>query len=264
MSDLPTVGGPAVRVATVEGVATLTLDRPESRNALSTELLDCLGDALAEASADPAVRVIVLTNAGSAFCAGADLKAASRPPTRARWTLPAVLGAILDSPKPVVARIAGHTMGGGVGLAAACDLSVASSDSTFGFTEVRLGVAPAIISVVCLEKLRRGDASELFLTGRRIAAARAAEIGLITAVVEAGSLDAAVDEIVREVLAGGPNALAASKQLISRVPRLARDEAFSWTADLSARLFASEEAAAGMAAFRNRTDPPWVRKPGPG
>jgi len=261
MSAPGQAGGPAVRLEVAAGVATVTLDRPDSRNALSVELVDALGDALSEASSDPAVRVVVLTNAGPVFCAGADLKASSAPPASPRWTLPAVLGLVLDSPKPVVARIAGHAMGGGVGLAAACDLSVASADSLFGFTEVRRGVAPAIISVVCLPKLRRGDAAELFLTGRRVPAARAAEVGLITSAVDAADLDRAVAELVAELLAGGPNALGAAKQLLARVPQLPRDEAFAWTAELSATLFASEEAAAGMAAFRDRTDPPWVPRP---
>jgi methylglutaconyl-CoA hydratase len=253
---------PAVHFEAAGGVATVTLDRPDSRNALSVGLLNDLGDALAAASSDPAIRVVVLTNAGTTFCAGADLKAALRPGgEEVRWRLPEVLSLILDSPKPVVGRIGGHAMGGGVGLAAACDLSFASSEALFGFTEVRRGVAPAIISVVCLPKLRRGDAAELFLTGRRIPAARAAEVGLITASVAPHDLDAAVESVVSELLAGGPGALAAAKALVLRVPQLGRDDAFAWTAELSAELFASEEAAAGMAAFRDRTDPPWVPKP---
>lgn len=245
-----------VRTTVEGGIATITLASPANRNALSAELMDGLGDALAAAHADPAVRVIVLTNEGPAFCAGADLSGRAGPPPR--HDLPGILTAITDGPKPVVGRIAGHCMGGGVGLAAACDISVATAEARFGFTEVRIGVAPAIISVVVLPKLRRADAAELFLTGQRITAARAAEVGLINRAVEPGALDDAVAGICGMLLAGGPSALAAAKQLISRVPGMPADEAFAWTAELSARLFASEEAAAGMRAFRERTDPPWV------
>jgi methylglutaconyl-CoA hydratase len=247
----------AVGYAAARGVATVTLDRPEQRNAMSADLLDGLGEALDAAMADTAVRVVVLTNNGPAFSAGADLKAGPNAP-RPKRGLNDLLAMILDAPKPVVGRIAGHCMGGGVGLAAACDISVASTNVRFGFTEVRVGVAPAIISVVCLQKLRRADALELFLTGERISAERAAEVGLINRSVPEAELDAAVGDVVAKVLAGGPNALAASKDLVNRVPSLPRDDAFAWTAKRSGELFASEEAAAGMAAFRDRADPPWT------
>lgn len=236
-------------------VATITLDRPDNRNALSTELLDSLGDDLAAALADAAVRVVVLTNAGTTFCAGADLKGGGGTP---RHSLVDVLTTMLDAPVPVIGRVAGHCMGGGVGLAAACDVSVVADDALFGFTEVRIGVAPAIISVVCLPKLRRADASELFLSGERIPAARAAEVGLVNRAVPAGDLDAAVDDVVAKLVAGGPLALAACKRLITEVPGLERDEAFARTARVSAELFASDEAAAGTAAWRERRPAPWI------
>lgn len=247
----------AVRYEVADGVATLTLDRVANRNALSVELVDALGDRLADAMGDAAVRVVVLANAGPAFCAGADLsgqKAGAAP----RHTLAGVLSAILDAAKPVIGRISGHCMGGGVGLAAACDISVAADDVVLGFTEVRLGVAPAIISVVCLPKMRRADASELFLSGERISAARAAEVGLVNRAVPRGELDAAVGDVVAKVAAGGPKAVAAAKRLIAEVPHLERGTAFSWTEQLSSDLFASEEAAEGMAAFREKRAPRWA------
>jgi methylglutaconyl-CoA hydratase len=236
-------------------VATLTLDEAESRNALSAAILDGLGDGLATAMGDDRVRVVVLANEGNTFCAGADLKGGGPAP---RVGLPEVLTAMLDGPKPVVGKITGHCMGGGVGLAAACDLSVVADDARFGFTEVRIGVAPAIISVVCLPKLRPADAAELFLTGRRITAARAAEVGLVNRVAPAEEVAAVVDSLVDELLAGGPRALAAVKGLIGDVPGMARDEAFARTAELSARLFASDEAAEGIAAFREGRPARWV------
>ncbi len=242
---------------TVErGVATICLDRPDSRNALSTELVDSLGDHLEAAVADDTVRVVVLTNEGTTFCAGADLRsgAAGSP----RHSLVDILTAMLDSPKPVVGRIAGHCMGGGVGLAAACDISVVADDARIGFTEVRIGVAPAMISVVCLPKMRRADATELFLSGERITAARAVEVGLLNRAVPRDQLDGAVAEVVDKVVAGGPLALAAAKRLVNEVPDLDRAAAFAMTEVLSAELFASDEAAEGIAAFREKRPARWV------
>ncbi|MCW2543901.1 MAG: enoyl-CoA hydratase [Frankiales bacterium] len=142
----------AVLYDVLDGVATLTLNEPDNKNAINARILNGLGDGLAAAHADPAVRAIVLTHAGTTFCAGADLKGGG-PQEEARWGFPEVLTAMMDGPKPVVAVLRGHCMGGGVGLAAAADLSIAGTDVTFGFTEVRIGLAPAMISVVCLPKL---------------------------------------------------------------------------------------------------------------
>lgn len=245
----------AVRLDVADEVATLVLDQPDTHNALSIDLVDDLRAGLDAALADADVRVIVLTNAGPTFCAGADLRAGTGSPP----AFPSILADLLDSPKPVVGRIAGGCFGGGVGLAAACDISIVAESVRFGFTEVRLGVAPAVISVVCLPKLRPADALELFLTGERIPAARAAEIGLVARAVPDDQLDAAVADTVAKLRLGGPNALAAAKQLIRRVPTLSREDAFAWTAELSAALFGSEEAAAGTTAFRAKQPPPWAR-----
>ncbi len=242
------------------GLATITMDHVDNRNALTPELLHGLGTELERALAAADVRVIVLTNDGPAFCAGADLKGGRGAAPGGGYTLPEILTRMQDAPKPVVGRIAGHCMGGGVGLAAGCDLSIAADDVRFGFTEVRVGVAPAVISVVVLPKLRRGDALELFLTGERISAARAAEVGLITEVAPRQSLDEAVASLVDKLVAGGPRALEAAKELVRVVPGLPRDDAFSWTAQRSAELFGSEEAAEGMAAFRDRRPAAWVRR----
>lgn len=244
--------------ATIEiesGVATITMDDPERRNALSAELVRSLDAHLVAADADPDVRVIVLTNTGTTFCAGADLKA---PPGARTGGMVDVLRRILDSPTPVIGRIAGHCMGGGVGLAAACDISVISDDAEVGFTEVRIGVAPAMISVVCLPKMRRADAMELFLSGERIPASRAVEVGLFNRTAPAHQLDEVVDEVVQRVVAGGPNALAASKRLVNEVPDLDREAAFAMTEQLSSALFQADEAAEGIAAFREKRPAPWV------
>ncbi|MDQ2727145.1 MAG: enoyl-CoA hydratase-related protein [Actinomycetota bacterium] len=248
---------PVVTLIVTDRVATVTLDSPANRNALSPALIEGLGDALDDAIIDPRARVIVLTHTGPVFCAGADLKASGRA-RDTHHSVPDILAAIADSPKPVVARVAGHALGGGVGLVAACDLSVATTDVRFGFTEVRIGVAPAIISVVCLPKLRRADAAELFLTGERIPAARAAQVGLINRCVTPAELNPTVDAWVTALVSGGPQALAAAKRLIAEVPVLDRDTAFVRTAEWSAELFGSEEATEGMAAWAEKRPAAWV------
>ncbi len=248
---------PAVLYSLEKGVATLTLNRPDNRNALSIELMNALGDRMSEAMSSDDVRVTVLTNNGNTFCAGANLRG---EPTdeKSRFGLVEIFELMLDGPKPVVGMIAGHCMGGGVGLAAACDISIASADVQFGFTEVRIGVAPAIISVVVLPKMRRADALELFLSGERIPAERAAEVGLINRAAPANHLDDAVGETVAKLVLGGPNALAAAKSMVYKVPAMDRKDAFTRMAKTSADLFRSDEAAAGIGAQREKRAAPWV------
>jgi methylglutaconyl-CoA hydratase len=145
-----------------------------------------------------------------------------------------------------------------MGLAAAMDLSVAVEDTRFGFTEVRRGVAPAMISVLCLPKMRSADAAEAMLLGNRMTGADAARLGLVNRAVPSGELDATVDAFVSDLLAGGPEALAATKQILVRVPGMPVDEAFAWTAQLSADLFRSDEAREGMRAFLEKRSPDWA------
>ncbi len=257
MPDAP----PIVLSDVVAGVATLTLNAPERKNSLSAELVNALGDALERAMADDEVRVVVLTNTGNTFCAGADLKAAQPGVAgfvEARHTFVSVMTQIMRAPKPVIGRADGHATGGGVGLIAACDISVMRDDAKIGFTEARLGVAPAVISVVCLPKMRRSDASELFLTAERFTPQRAVDAGLINAAVPADRLDDAVEDYVDKIVRGGPLALAACKELIATVPGMELGEAFEWTAPMSARLFQSDEATAGIAAFNARGSAPWI------
>ena len=238
------------------GIATLTLNHPDNRNALSIELMNALGDALTSSMSSDDVRVIVVTNEGNTFCAGADLKGGSAE--QPRFGLVEIFELMLDGPKPVVGKIAGHCTGGGNGLAAACDISIAADDVFFAFTEVRIGVAPAIISVVCLPKLRRSDALELFLTGNRVMAPRIAELGMINRAVPRDSLDEAVASLCNDLVAGGPKALAAAKELVYKVPPLERRAAFDRTNQLSQELFRSDEATEGIRSFREKSKPSWV------
>lgn len=239
---------------------TVTLADVENRNALGAGVLNGLADALDRANADSTIRAVVLTNEGNTFCAGANLKQQSgaEEVTRPAVGFDEILQRIQHGATPVVGRIDGHVVGGGNGLAAACDISVAREDVKFGFTEVRIGVIPAIISVVCLPKMTRGNGMEAFLRGNRFAATRAAEIGLINHAVAASELDSVVDEIVADIARGGPNAVAEAKRLVNEVPAMEEGEAFRAMAKRSAELFRGEEAKAGMKAFLKKEKAPWV------
>ena len=250
-------------------VATITLASPETRNVLSADSMRGLVEHLTAAAADPAVRVVVLTGEGTTFCAGADLASAAAAEgdsftSAGPHALVAVLETMLLHPKPIVARVQGHVAGGGNGLVAAADLAVAAESAKFAFSEVRVGVAPAVISVVCLARMTPSHARELLLTGERVTAHRAREAGLLTAVAEDHALDSVVASYVGQLLLGGPTALSATKELLRRVPSMPNDEAFTWTAELSATLFAGEEAREGMTAFLQRRRPSWAPEERPG
>jgi len=243
------------------GVLTVTLADEERRNSLNRRLVGELTAALDAADSDASVRVIVLTNKGSVFCAGADLKeqsagAASGAPA---GPPPSVLfSRMRHSAKPYVGRIAGHCVAGGMGLAASLDISIAVDHAKFGFTEVRIGVAPAVISVACLPKMRLADAQAAFLRGNRFSAGEAARMGLINAAVPESQLDEEVALVVADLLAGGPEAIAAAKQLTVVVPTLDEEEAYAWTSTLSASLFAGDEAREGMGAYLEKRPARWI------
>lgn len=251
-----------VHLETANGVATITLDSPHNRNALSRQLQSELLAHLQAATSDPAVRVIVLTATGTVFCSGADLKEQREANVAGAATGPAALGDILEtiwhSQKPVVGRINGPARAGGLGLVAACDLSVGIVDTTFAITEVRIGVIPAIISVVLLQKIPLPTITELFLTGETFTGADAVRFGLLNAAVPADELDAAVARYVAAIRQGAPGALAGAKRLIRDVPGMELHAAFAETARRSAKHFASEEAREGMTAFAEKRPPHWA------
>ncbi len=192
------------------GAAWITLNRPESRNALSPLLMTELEAHLREANDDPEVRCIVITGSGAAFCVGADLKNYDVSKPRAGPTFPEILTLIVDSPKPVIAAVNGAAFGGGLGLVGAADIVVAATDAVFSFSEVRVGVIPAIISVVCVPKLGVNQATKLFLTGERFNGARAVELGLAHRAVDAVELHTAVQEQVDAIKLGSPKRYFAS------------------------------------------------------
>ncbi|UNX53699.1 enoyl-CoA hydratase-related protein [Georgenia sp. TF02-10] len=248
---------PDVRLAVAGGVATLTLDSAHNRNALSRALRQRLAEQLARALADDAVRVLVLTHAGPVFCAGADLREPDAAPAPGA-ELEDLLHTLWSVPKPVVARLAGTARGGGTGLVAAADVAVAADTVTFAFPEVRLGVVPALISAPLRRRVAPRALQELFLTGEVFDAPRAAEIGLLTAVVPAEDLDAAVDRYVQMLLRGAPAALAATKELLAAPPPGGLAPELAALARLSARHFASPEAAEGRRAFAEKRAPAWA------
>ena len=244
-----------------QGAAWITLNRPEQRNALSAALVNELSDHLDAALADPEVRCVVLTGAGSAFCAGADLKS---PPGqvidgRQGVTLADVLAHMQDADKPVIAAVNGAAFAGGLGLVGASDIVITVADAPFSFSEVKIGVIPAVISVVCLPKLGPHHGMKLFLTGERFSGTQAVTMGLAHRAVPAAELAAAVQEEIDAIKAGGPIAVAECKKLVRRIPQLPRDEAFTVASEWSARMFRSPEAAEGMAAFREKRKPAWVK-----
>jgi len=249
-----------VKIEIARGVLTATLSDVENRNALGPELLDGLRGAIRQANEGPAIRAVIVTNVGSTFCAGANLKQRAGVTRNASGGggFPELLHEIQTSPTPIIGRIDGHVVGGGNGLASALDISIAREDVKFGFTEVRLGVIPAIISVICLPKLRQGDAMEAFLRGNRFSGARAAELGLINRAVPGDQLDAAVEEVVADLRKGGPEALGLAKALVYEVPRREQADAVEWTTALSNRLFAGAEAKEGMTAFLEKRPAKWA------
>jgi methylglutaconyl-CoA hydratase len=245
----------------VDGAAWIMLNRPENRNALSAILVNELHDHLVAAIENPQVRCIVLTGAGPAFCAGADLK---NPPGSTSAgdraiSLPDVLTLMLESPKPVVAAINGAAFAGGLGLVGAADIVVTVEDVQFSFSEVRIGVIPAVISVVCIPKLGAHHAMKLFITGERFTGRQAVDMGLAHRAVPADRLRAAVQEEIDMINLGGPSAVSEAKKLVRRVSTLSVEEGFKETAPWSAKVFQSEEAAEGMAAFREKRSPAWAR-----
>jgi methylglutaconyl-CoA hydratase len=245
----------------MDPVRTLTLDNPASRNALSSAVLRGMLDDLASAAADPACRLVVLTHTGPVFCSGVDLKetATAAPGSRLPAELLAdVLAVLWEFPKPVVARIAGPARAGGLGLIGAADIAVCTRSATFSFTEVRLGVIPAVISSTVLPRLAPRAAAELYLTGDVFDGVRAAEIGLVTAAVPDEELDATVAKFSASLLRGGPLALAGTKQLLRRTRNESIRTELADLAHRSAGYFKSAEGREGVAAAREKRDPDWV------
>ena len=248
---------PLVQYSVDRGIARVALDSPRNRNALSAALVEQLARALVDASADDTVRAVELTHTGSTFCAGADLSEASQGGMTAGTTrLQTLLKQIVTLPKPVVGSIDGHVRAGGLGLVGACDIVLAGPASTFAFTEVRLGLAPAVISLTTLPRMHPRAASRYYLTGETFDAPTAARIGLITAAVD--DIDAGTMAVLDALRAASPQGLRETKPLLTPAVLDGFDAKAEVLANLSARLFATPEAAEGMAAFLEKRRPAWA------
>lgn len=246
-------------------VERLTLHRPDVRNAFNDGMIAELTAWAGGLAGDSTVRAVVIAGAGPTFCAGADLTWMARTVeyTEAEniadaERTSAMFRAIDTLPVPVIGRIHGAALGGGAGLAAVCDVVVAEEHAVFGFTEVKLGIIPAVISPFVLAKIGRSAARELFLTGRRFSAAHALDIGLVHTTVAPEQLDAAVDAVIREVLGAGPQAVAAAKQLIADVSQAGSlDDAVQLSARALAARRVSAEGQDGLRAFLDKRKPGW-------
>lgn len=248
----------AVHYELDRSIATVTLDSPANRNALSAQLVGELSAHLATAAQDEAVRAVVLTHTGTVFCAGADLKeqTAEGGPEAGTKRMLALLRDIVELPKPVIARVDGAVRAGGIGIVGACDLAIAGGNASFAFTEVRLGLAPAIISLTTLGRMTERAAARYFLTGETFDARAAAAAGLVTAAVD--DLDAEVAGLADALRRCSPQGLAATKPLTTATARAAFAEGADDMRALSARLFGSDEAREGMLAFLEKRPPRWA------
>ena len=246
-------------------VAHIVLARPEARNAFDGPMVRELRDAVRAASAREEIRVIVLAGRGAVFCAGADIEWMKTVAGSSREENLADAGELVDlfetidrSPKAVVACVQGAALGGGAGLVAVADIAVAEEGARFGFGEVRLGLVPSVISPYVVRKIGASAARELFLTGERFTAVRAAALGLVHRVVPLDELDAAVDDRVRELLQAAPGALAAAKNLVHRVQARPVEGVRELTIETIAERRASAEGQEGLLAFLEKRKPDWA------
>ena len=242
----------------------LTLNRPDVRNAFNEHVIAELTRWAEATAADRGVRCVVLAGAGKVFCAGADLTWMSKMVSYTREenvrdarAMARMFSALDTLPVPLIGRVHGAALGGGAGLASVCDIVICDTEAVFGFTEVKLGILPAVISPYALAKIGRSAARELFLTGMRFGAQRAKEIGLVHAVVPLADLDAKVQGYVKEVLGAGPEGIAAAKALIPTVWGRAASEALEITADAIAARRVSTEGQEGMKAFLEKRKASW-------
>ena len=246
-------------------VARVWMNRPDLRNAFDGLMITELRRVLFDLRSVDAVRVVVLGGRGPAFCAGADLQWMKAMASftreenlREAQALADLFFTVYESPKPIVARVHGAALGGGAGLVAASDIPVAALGTQFGFTEVRLGILPAVISPYVLGKIGESAARELFLTGERFEAVRALEIGLVRAAVPGEDLDAAVEGRVKELLQAGPRAIAEAKALIREVAGRRVEDVQRYTVERIAEIRTTAEGQEGMRAFLEKRKPYWV------
>jgi methylglutaconyl-CoA hydratase len=265
-SRTPAPMAESIRLVVSEGIARVTLARPEARNAFNAETIEQLHDVFARITAADDVRAVVLAGEGKVFCGGADigwmresLELSFDANVADAERMSDMFRTIDNCPKPVIGQIHGAALGGGAGLAAVCDIAIAADDAIFGFTEVKLGIIPAVISPFVLAKIGASHARALFLTGERFDARRAKHIGLVHEVVPAVELGAAVEHCLEELFTAGPAAVRAAKLLIRRVIDNDYDESRAITARAIAQQRIGTEGQEGLRAFLERRQASFVK-----
>ncbi|MFB0565467.1 MAG: enoyl-CoA hydratase/isomerase family protein [Candidatus Aminicenantaceae bacterium] len=248
-------------------VARICLNRPEVHNAFNAVMISELDDLFENVRSDESIRIVILEGKGKSFCAGADINwmreiihYSYEQNLEESLKLAEVLYKIYILPKPTVAMVNGTAIGGGNGFLSACDIAVASEEAKFGLSEVKIGLVPAAISPYVIRRIGESKAREYFLTGKRISAQKALEIGLINEVVPCDKLNDKVEEIVNLLLSSGPGAIASCKELINTVPFMSFEEVKTYTARMIANLRISEEGQEGMTAFLEKRKPKWTNK----
>jgi len=246
--------------------AYITFNRPDIHNAFNATVISEMSAVFHEIAKDNTLRAVVLTGAGKSFCAGADLnwmKAVKEQGyennLKESNLLADLFYQIFTCPLPVIGKINGAAIGGGTGFVALCDIAIAAKSAVFSFSEVKIGLVPACIGPYVIKKMGEGRARELFISGERMDAARALQVGLINSVVDDNQLDAAVAELQATIISSGPHAVAMAKKLIGEVPAMAPEEFRPYTAEMIARLRVSEEGQEGMDAFLNKRQPKWAK-----
>jgi methylglutaconyl-CoA hydratase len=254
-----------VEVKIEDRVARVSLDRPDVRNAFNEVMIEDLIRVIERIEKDDSVRVVILTGKGSAFCAGADLHWMKKMKNftfeenyQDALRLAELMFRLYNTPKPTIAQVNGASIGGSNGLLAACDIAIASDQAVFSLSEVKIGLVPACIGPYVLKKIGESSCRELFLTGERIGANRAKELGLVNEVVPHDDLAERVDEIVSSLISSGPYALAVSKKLLTSIQSMSTAEIKEYTARCIAELRSGNEAQEGMSAFFEKRKPTWA------
>ncbi len=257
-----------VQLAEADGVATLTLNRPEKRNAISFELIDNVMGAL-EAAGKSEAQVVIVTGAGKAFCSGMDLEslktlsAAGRPVDdnlKDSQAMARLFRTIYDFPKPTIAAVNGPAIAGGTGIATACDFTLASSEAKFGYTEVRIGFIPAIVSSLLKRQVGEKHARDLLLTGRLFGAEEAYRMGLVNEVLEPEKLMARARELAAALMENSPTSVRLTKALLSEYAREQLDREMKLGQEENARIRATDDFREGVAAFLEKRTPKWKGK----
>ena len=249
-----------------DNIAYVLFNRPEIHNAFNSTVISEMSDVFYQIAKGDALRAVVLTGEGKSFCAGADLnwmRAVKEQGYESNLnesnSLADLFYQIYTCKLPVIGRINGAAIGGGTGFVALCDIAIAAKSAVFSFSEVKIGLVPACIGPYVIKKMGEGKARELFITGERMTAERALQVGLVNKVVDDEMLDTSVRELLDSILSSGPNAVAMAKKLINEVASMSPEEFLPFTAEMIARLRVSEEGQEGIDAFLNKRKPKWAK-----